>query len=162
AWGVYRLSASVASWHQAALAMCLQAAPHAALSHRSAAHVWQLDGFDRKEPQPIEILVPQTRRLKTWAHVRRTHHFEPGIPRSMPVTPLSRTVVDLAAVLGDTELEVLLHSALRFGPRALHSITQRLEKMPPRAWRGLSRLRELMQAYDGTLDSALEVLVKKL
>jgi hypothetical protein len=71
-------------------------------------------------------------------------------------------MIDLASVLEETELEVALDSALRFGPRALKALQAKLNQLRPRGRRGIDTLRELLEAHDGTLDSALEVLVRKL
>lgn len=161
--GVYRLPVAAPTWHQRALSVCLQGAPHAALSHRSAAYVWRLDTMRRGAPEPLEVVIPRGRRLQTvGAEVRATRFFERGLYRKMPVTPLSRTLIDLAPTLPELELEMALDSALRFGPRALFVIRQKLKTMPRRGREGLAVLEELLEAHEQTRDSALEVVVQKL
>ena len=159
---VYRLPGVPQSWEQRALAACLQSEPFGALSHRSAGRVWRLDGLSRVAPEPIELVVPRGHELLAEVKVRWTRRFERGVYRSLPVTPLSRTLIDLAAVLTETELEMALDSGLRFGPRALKSLQSKLAELPRKGRRGVDVLRELLSAYDGTLDSALEILVRKL
>jgi hypothetical protein len=132
------------------------------LSHRSAAYVWRLDGIGQHAPEPVEIVIPRGSARSTNARVRFTRSFERAIYRGLPVTPLSRTVVDLANVLEEAELEQALDSALRFGHRALSALRMKLSTLPKKGRPGLPLLRELVAAYDGSLDSALEVLVRKL
>src|SRR4051794_14598307 len=67
--GVYRLPGSAETWHQRALAPCLQAEPFAALTHRSAAYVWRLDMMKKGPPDPIEVVIPNAHRLTTEAEV---------------------------------------------------------------------------------------------
>lgn len=160
--GVYRLPGAVETWHQRALAPCLQGAPYVVLSHRSAAYVWRLDAMTRRAPEPIEVMVPRSRSLETTVSVSQTRQFERGVYRRIPVTPLSRTLIDLAPVLPELELEMAFDSAMRFGPRALKAVQEKLKAMPARGRAGVGLLRDLVEAYDGTRDSALEVLVHKL
>jgi len=159
--GVFRLPGAADSWHQRALAPCLQAEPFAALTHRSAAYVWRLDMLKKGPPEQIEVVVPHNHRLKTHAEVRITRRFERGVYKSMPVTPLSRTMIDLASVLPEAELEMALDSALRMGPKALTALQAKLKELPSRGRPGIEALRDLVAAYDGTLDSALEVQVRR-
>lgn len=125
--------------------------------------MWKLDGLSRKEPEPIEVVIPYNHRLTNEVSVSQTRRFERGVYQSMPVTPLSRTFIDLAPVLSETELEMALDSAVRrWGPRVLKALQAKLKELPRRGRRGVALLRELLKAYDGTLDSALEVVVRKL
>lgn len=160
--GVYRLSGASPSWHQRAFAACLQSEPHGALSHRSAAYVYRLDGLNRQAPEPIELVVPRGHRHVTDVTVHETRTFERELYKGMPVTPLSRTLLDLAPVLTELELEMAMDSAMRFGRRCLHALEKRLKNVRQHGRTGIQTLRELLEAYDGTLDSALEVLVRKL
>ncbi|MBL8956592.1 MAG: hypothetical protein JNK82_37805 [Myxococcaceae bacterium] len=159
--GVYRLPGSAETWHQRAMAPCLQAEPNAVLTRRSAAYVWRLDMLKKGPPEPIEVLVPRGHRLTTHADVRFTRRFERGVYRSMPVTPLSRTLIDLATELTETELEMALDSAMRMGPKAMKALQGKLKELPSKGRSGIEALREMLAAYDGSLDSALEVLVRK-
>lgn len=160
--GVYRLPGVPVTWHQRALAACLQCAPFGALSHRSAAYVYRLDGVGWGPPEPIEIVIPHGHELKTDLKVRVTRRFDRAMYKAMPITPVSRTLIDLAAELSETDLELAVDSALRKGPRALTALKQKLNELPRRGRNGLTHLGELVAAYDGTLDSALEVLVRQL
>lgn len=106
--GVYRLAGVERTWHQRVLAACLAAGAGAVASHRSAAALWEIDGFG---PGPVEISVSRSQ--------RRTAHFTTHRPRNMwaadtteldyvPVTTVARTIIDLAAVVGDDDLEAAL------------------------------------------------------
>jgi hypothetical protein len=74
----------------------------AVASHRSAAALWDLDGFHRRTT--YELTVPATRRLvrddAVVHHSRDLHLVEPVLREQIPVTPLGRTLLDLAAVAG--------------------------------------------------------------
>jgi very-short-patch-repair endonuclease len=92
---VYRVSGSPTSREQSLLAACLAAGPGAAVSHRSAAHEWQLAEF----PDVVEIVTPRA----TWprlagVRVHRSHDLRPDhttYRRRVPITKPLRTLVDL-------------------------------------------------------------------
>jgi very-short-patch-repair endonuclease len=107
----------VTAWDQQAWLAVLSAGPGAALSHRSAARVWDLDGVAIRGPSAdlVELTAPRAR-----------HHGGPGVHRrpdlpnadvtvfnGMPVTTVLRTLVDLGWVVGPDRLERALESALR-------------------------------------------------
>src|SRR5262249_9693064 len=54
--GVSRLAGAPRSWPQRALAAVLSAGPGAVASHRTAAHLWGLDGF--AAPGRIDVTLP--------------------------------------------------------------------------------------------------------
>ena len=110
--GVYRLPAAPRSWHQRALALCL--ACDGVASHTTAGWLWNLSGVSREHPEPIDILIPHGHELSAeGTTVRTTRSWEDKIPfRAMiPVTLLSRTLVDLASVLSEERLEMAVDSA---------------------------------------------------
>jgi very-short-patch-repair endonuclease len=159
--GVYRMPGSVVTWKQRALALCLQSEPHAALSHRSAAWVLRLEGIGRAAPNPIELTIPRGHSMNADGVVHITRSPERFIYRGLPVTPVSRTLLDLAPTMSQQNLEIALDSALRLGRGARPALEKRLGALNPRTSPGHRMLRELMKARDGTYDSALEVLVRR-
>ncbi len=97
--GVYRMAPAPRTWEQHAMAACLWAGPDAVVSHRSAAHLWRLDGFG--PPGRIEVTVPRPNRrwgapvtvhqTKAWDLIGRTTRF------GVPVTGIARTILDVCA-----------------------------------------------------------------
>jgi hypothetical protein len=107
--GVYRVAGSPRTWHGRALAAVLAAGPDALASHRSAAHLWGLDGFG--PPGRIDVTVPRHSRPRSRpgvvVHESNAFHLAAPAQRwGVPVTGPARTVLDLAAV-ADDELTVL-------------------------------------------------------
>ncbi|MDA8047595.1 MAG: type IV toxin-antitoxin system AbiEi family antitoxin domain-containing protein [Actinomycetota bacterium] len=96
--GVYRLCGSRPSWRSAAMAAVLAVGEGAALSHRSAAVLWDLmDEYDLEGvlhltapgDQQVRLAgVRAYRRLLPPGQVTRRHHI--------PVTSIERTLIDLA------------------------------------------------------------------
>lgn len=71
--------------------------PQALASHRAAARLWQLEGFEKA---PIEILAPRTRAQKGIVvhRVTPSEHLRRRVIRGFPVTTIERTLLDLGAV----------------------------------------------------------------
>jgi very-short-patch-repair endonuclease len=86
----------------------------AALSHRSAAAVWDLRSPD--ERAPVDVSVPPGRHPRhAGIAVHRPERLDPGDVRTregLTVTSVPRTITDLAAVLPMPELERLVAEAL--------------------------------------------------
>jgi hypothetical protein len=92
-------------WEQRALATCLANGPQAALSHLSAARMWQLDlGRRWRDTDIVEITVPVTHHpaaLKS-SRVHRTQYFTECAAASLGgflVTSLARTFIDVAGAV---------------------------------------------------------------
>ena len=142
--GVYavghtRLSAS--AWRLAAVLAC---GPGAVLSHRTAADVLGI--------------LPSARRLVDVSSPQRTLHRHRGVvvhrPRrlgacdtavidGMPVTNASRTIVDLASVLGRARVSRAVEEAERRGVFDLEQV----ERLIVRGRRGAKLLRTVLRAY---------------
>src|SRR5437660_7487027 len=108
--GVYRLAGSPRTWEQAVMGACLAAG--AVASHRTAAAVWALP----LAAGDIEVTIAQSRRTRLrGAVVHRATDLEPVdcvYRRRLPVTSVTRTLIDLAGVLPEDRLEVVLDHAL--------------------------------------------------
>lgn len=166
AYGVYRLPGTPVDWWQRAATVCLQGAPYTALSHASAAYFWRLDGFERWAPKVIDVVIPHGRTLRVASgvnvHISRTlktTYFR--YRHGAAITSVQRTLIDLAAVLDDTKLDVALDSALRRNRELEPLLTRVVNQLPARAYPGLSVLKEML-ADRQVLDSALEVEVRRL
>jgi hypothetical protein len=162
--GVYRLPGAPRTWHQRALALCLSTSG-GITSHATAGWLWGLDGISREPPEPLDLLLPHGTALRSSRErVRRTRVWEPPIAtrQGIPVTLLTRTLVDLASELSEERLELALDSAFRiYGQKARDALTRRVKSLATAAWPGLGNLRKLLAERDGSFDSAFEVLVKR-
>ncbi len=119
----------------------LRVGPSAALSHHSAA---ELHGFDSTDQRPSGtwVVTSHARRVRclddlTLTRSRSFADHEATVIDGLAVTSRARTVLDLAAILDDHELERVVESALR-GPNP---------KRPDR-WRA-EVLVELLRYADG-------------
>jgi very-short-patch-repair endonuclease len=112
---VFRFAASGVSWHQSVLAACLDGGPDCLASHRTAAALHGLDGFN--VGGVIEVVVPmhvRHRRRETIVHHTRdlgdVDRTRIGV---IPTTSLARTLLDLGAVMPATTVEEALDAAER-------------------------------------------------
>jgi very-short-patch-repair endonuclease len=109
--GIYGLVAEADDWRRPLLAGLLWAGDAAVLSHRAAGSVLGLDGI----PSPAPELWALRARVPRGVIVHRGV-VEPGAIATTGLlrhTTIVRTVVDLAAVLDDETLEIVIESALR-------------------------------------------------
>ncbi len=127
------------------MAAVLACGPEAALSHRSAGALRDLRAWSGRP----EVLVP--------ARVRRRH---PGLlihhgdlradevseVRGVPCTSASRTLVDLAAVLRQADLERVVERAERLELLDLDAVRAILDRR--RGCRGVARLRLALALYE--------------
>lgn len=163
--GVYRASSSAHAntWPERLAAACLQGGPGTVASHASAGHLWNLDRFNGRRPQPPEVLIPHGRSLDVEGvrvHETRQPVLQWAKRLDIPCTNLPRTLVDLA-VTHPKDLESALDSALRFRSswrRWIRSETQKLPGKHP----GKQRLLKLLDERDFTFDSEPELTVKDL
>ncbi len=102
--GVYRITGAPRTWHGRALAAALAAGPDAVVSHRSAAHLWGLEGFG--PTGRIDVTVPRHTRRRPRAgvvvHESSALHLAGSSRRwRVPVTGPARTFIDVAAEADD-------------------------------------------------------------
>ena len=86
---VYRLPGAPRTWFQSLMAACLWAGEGAVASHRAAAALWGLDGFDEG---PLEITTAKKNQLSARFRVHRAV-VPPGLvtsKRGIPVTNAAR------------------------------------------------------------------------
>jgi len=112
--GVYLIGFAPLTWSQKLMAACLAAGPHAAVSHRAAGLMWEIDGVSRALPEIVmphgeeavarNVLVHRSRKLDD----RDVTSLGP-----LRVTRIERTLVDLGRYLSPRELEKALEAALR-------------------------------------------------
>ena len=103
--GVLVLAGSPPTWHQRLMVLVLAGGGHGVVSHRSAARLHGLDGFDHAGMAVVEASVERSFRLRLPDTV--THHVTPldrgDVTRidGLPCTTLARTLADLGSVVRD-------------------------------------------------------------
>ncbi len=107
--GLYRIAGVPVTWKQRAMAACLVSGSGAVVSHRSAAVLWGVSGL---RPGALDITVPPGRSNRN-ALARVHRSAVEGVRRDgIPVTRPSRTIVDLAGVVGGDVLEEAVDDVL--------------------------------------------------
>jgi very-short-patch-repair endonuclease len=160
AWrGLY--STTTPTFTQRLLLASLPAPGPVAISHRAAARLHQLWGF---ESEVVELTVSGGRRFRrAGVTVHRAEFGEEelctagGVSR---VTDLPRTLIDLARICTRLELAMAFESAWRQARSLPDALEARLEDVNARGRRGIAFLRELIadaRARQRPLDSPLEV-----
>ena len=147
---VYRLRGAPVSWEQRLMAAHLWAGGRTAVSHRSAAALWKLDGFG---PGPVELTTP-ARRARPPTGV--TLHVSTDLGRSdagnlgaLRVTGIVRTLIDLGAVVDDAALvEAAIESAVRRDPEVLDRLAVRLDALGGHGRRGAGVVRSILAVRD--------------
>lgn len=155
--GVYRFAAAPASWDAQVHAATLAAKPEAVVSHRSAARLWNLDGFGGTTAVDLALPGRKTRRKLDGVTVHLTGWLpEPHIvalgdhPR---VSSVPRTLRDLARYLDDDRLlEVVVDACRRKLTDAPTLARMHLEV--GRAWGAQRMERVLEELKRGCLDAA--------
>ncbi|MGH9224546.1 MAG: DUF559 domain-containing protein [Acidimicrobiales bacterium] len=160
--GVYLLAGHAQTWHQRLVAATLAGPPGTVASHRAAAVLHTI-----REGMPIELTVPPggTNRVGTvMIHRSRLDRPDRLTIAGIPVTAVDRTLVDLAAVVGDEALEQALEAALRRGLTTDVRVRRRLEELAAPGRAGVARLRRLLdrRAEGRAAGSELEVRLLQL
>jgi hypothetical protein len=147
--GVYAVGHCRLTWHGRCFAAVLAAEPLepervAMASHISAAWLW---GLLRSRPSAIHVTAPIRRRAKQGFAV----HFaclvaeDHSVRDGVPVTSLSRTLLDLAAISRPVQLERYLERAEEGGDFDLHAVEALLARAGGHHGRG--RLRRALAIY---------------
>jgi very-short-patch-repair endonuclease len=156
---VLRLVGMPESDEQRAVAAVLDAGEGSVLSHRSAAALWGLPGFDLRD---LEVSRPRTGANRTTT-LAKLHHprFLPAHhcteARGIPVTTLVRTIFDLAGSEHPGRAERAFHAALKRG-LSWPTIEGHLSEVAERGRVGIALMRELVEdnREKPALDSGLE------
>lgn len=119
---LFRIVGTPDSWEQRACAATLRF-PDSALSHRSAAHLWRLDGF-MERPALVELKVlrgtvsSRVRRGLEGVRVYETRvNLEVSTARGFRVTSMKDTLEDLAGLhMSNERLEIAVDCAQRLNP----------------------------------------------
>lgn len=127
-------------------AAVLDAGPGSAASHRTAAALWGLPGFDLARP---EVLRPHAadRHRPTLGRLHRTRSLPPHHVTTVdgiPVTTVPRTLFDLAGVLHPGKTERAVDNALAMSPSLLRALHRMLPELAERGRTGITVMRELL------------------
>lgn len=166
--GVYALAGMPSTKEQALLAVVLRAGGPATVSHRSAGHLWAMEGV--REPERIHIVTDlgHRARLDGVTTHRSGALFQDDVTRTrgIRITSRARTLVDLSGSMSIGELRRALEDSLRHGMslERLRRCANRLERAPGRRMRTVHLLlAERLPGYepgDSDLETrALRVLV---
>lgn len=143
---VIRLAGAPRTAQSEMAAAVLDAGPGAAASHRTAATLWGLPGFDAGRP---EVLRPHAadRHRPTLGRLHRTRSLPPHHVTTVdgiPVTTVARTLFDLAAVLHPARTERTLDNALATSPALLPVLHRMLSELAERGRTGIGVMRQLL------------------
>lgn len=141
---VYRLPSAPSTWIQLVTAAHLWAGEGAVVSHRAAAALLKLDGF---EEGPAELTLPRRVRppsLDVVLHYNAVPRGDIQTSGPLEVTNATRTLIDLASVADMDTLEIALESALRRGVTSLTRLRWRMEQPGTRGRPGAAALRRLL------------------
>lgn len=143
---VLRLVGAPRTARMRVMAGVLDAGEGAVASHRTAAALWRLPGFDLGAPEvsrlhggdnePIELAELHHPRLLPPAHCT--------VVEGIPVTTPARTLFDLAGVLPPGRTERALDNALAMSPGLLPVLHRMLPELAQRGRTGIRLMRELL------------------
>ncbi len=143
---VYRLAGSPRSWEQRLLGLVYAAGPAAAASHRSAAALLGIPGFERRGL--VEATTPRHRRHRTDGEV--VHRWRPfpdhhlTVVEGIVTTRVSRTLCDLAGVLHPGKTERAIDNCLSMGIATPASLQAALADLASRGRKGVAVIRRLL------------------
>jgi hypothetical protein len=144
---VYRVPGTPRTWLQSLMGVCLWAGDDAVASHRAAAALWGLEGF---EEGPLEVTAGKKNQCSA-----RFRVHQPPVPSSfvtrkegIPVTNAARTLLDLASCVSERRMNQVLDEALRKGLVSLASLRSFVDREKKSGRRGLGVLRELVDQRD--------------
>jgi very-short-patch-repair endonuclease len=134
-------------------AACLWGGEGTVLSHRSAAQAW---GFDVPRLTIPEIWTPGVRKSsRAIAHQGTVPPVDRTTVRSIPVTSVHRTLIDLGDVVGESVVEDALDCAVRRRMTSGEWLLKRLDDLGTRGRKGAALLKRLLDE-DETRPSWLE------
>ena len=145
--GAYRLRGAPQTWEQRLAALTLAAGPSAAASHRSAAALLGIPGFERSGHP--EVTTPRTRRHRdpsTIVHRWRPfpqHHLT--VVDGITTTRVARTLVDLAGVLHPGRTERAVDSCLGARMVSPESLESTFHELAGRGRKGIAAMRAILE-----------------
>jgi hypothetical protein len=144
--GVYRVAGAPDSWHQRLLGACLAAGPSAVASFRSAAALFELEGF---APDGLELTMFGCR--PSLIHGVEMHESAVYNVRHLsrvagiPVTSVARTLCDLTAVVRPWMVERAVDEALRRKLVTLRQLAQTADTLAGRGRHRCTVMRDILE-----------------
>jgi very-short-patch-repair endonuclease len=141
---VVRNAAAPTTQEQALLAACFEAGHVAVASHRSAAWLWELAG----EPSRHAVTVPRGRYAQvSFADVHRSLDYPTRVSerRGIPVTNPLRTLVDVASVATEDELDDIVDRSLASRLVTLVGILAEIDRVARQGRAGVGPLRRSLR-----------------
>ncbi|MGH8993158.1 MAG: type IV toxin-antitoxin system AbiEi family antitoxin domain-containing protein [Acidimicrobiia bacterium] len=157
-----------ASWQRRIQAERLSAGDDAVVSHRSAAALYDLDGFDSHRTVHLTVPLHRQKRRRTDVTIHRSPDYElirPDTRQGIPVTDVARLVLDLYA--GEPNAEVARRGLFSARKKKLVSWTELHETLEAHARhgrRGITRLRADLDLYSriGCPETTFEDAIRRL
>lgn len=151
--GVYRVARAPVTWHSQVLAAVLAGGPGAVASHRTAGALLGLDGCRRGTP---EVTVPRGRRYRppqVRVHESTDLHLA-AVTRvdGIPTTAVTRTLVDLGAVVSRRRVHLALDNARRRSLTDWDQLLDALVAHARRGRRGVGALRAILDEHYGEVE----------
>jgi predicted transcriptional regulator of viral defense system len=144
--GLYRLVGSPPTWEQRVIIEVLAAGPAAAASHRSAAALLGIPGFDRRG-RP-ELTTPRLRRHRAASAI--VHRWRPFPSHHLTVidgivtTRVARTLVDLAGVVKPGRIERAVDNCLAAGTVTYRVLNATFLELAGRGRSGVAVMRAIL------------------
>ena len=144
--GVYRLCGAPRTWEQRVIALTFAAGPDAAASHRSAAALLGIPGFDRTGWP--EVTTPRARRHRAPGTV--VHRWRPFPEQHLTVvegivtTRVARTLIDLAGVLHPARTERAVDNCLAAGALTVETLHATFGDLAGRGRKGVATMRAIL------------------
>ena len=148
--GVYRLSGSPPTWEQRVMVEVLAAGPASAASHRSAAALLGIPGFDRRG-RP-ELTTPRVRRHRASSAI--VHRWRPfpsdhlTVIQGIVTTRVARTLVDLAGVIKPGRTERAVDNCLAAGTVTYRALNATFLELAGRGRSGVAVMRAILAERD--------------
>ena len=162
--GVFAVNGAPATWEQGALAAVLASGPEAVASHSTAGVVWGLPNvfhevtFEVSTPRPRRVRQPGVRVHRTVGFLEMEH----TIHKSVPVTSVARTLVDLSGSMSVVQLGIATDYARRHLHLTLPQLQRCVAGLAPAPGRKPTRIHAVLRArlehHDET-ESGLEMRV---
>jgi predicted transcriptional regulator of viral defense system len=151
--GVYRFPAARTTWEQTALGSVRAGPAGTVLSHRAAAALLGLRGF---EPGTIELMSHRWHRARPpGVIVHESLALDPLADvieiDAIPVTNAVRTIIDLGAVCHPLRVGRALDECRRRGELELTDVDRRLRQLAKQGRNGICAVRELIEVRQGKL-----------
>lgn len=144
--GVYSVGLERLSWRGKLFAAVLWAGEDAAISHRTAALLWDLLP---SASATVHVTAPNDKRSRKGVRVHQVRRLDPAdvtVLDDIPVTSLARTLLDIAETEPPRRLEGALEQAQRMRRLDLRAIRATCQRNPGR--RGLKPLTAAVKGLD--------------